>query len=230
MEASHSGATDNVGDPTFDRLIKKYAAGAPIPSSVCDRRTIHSVLELPRSSEASAASADVMMGSVIPFRPSFPCLCRQVSGVCGAELPGLRSWTASYDELAGDRGPSGGKVQLNLLVCAPYGEYELELSIDSYSKSGSGLERRTSWEVLTGPDGVRLSGQLTVASTFGKRVAIFFFALATNESPFFVLPTVRGAGAHDRGGTSCLASDAGVPVDWTRAPGRAQRPQQEIVA
>lgn len=81
---------------------------------------------------------------------------RQVTGSCGSELSAPRSWTAVYDEQAGGVRPAGGKVQLNLLLCAPYGDYELVLYTESYSDAGSTLQQRTSWEVLDGHDEVGL--------------------------------------------------------------------------
>lgn len=50
------------------------------------------------------------------------------------------------------------RVQLNLLVCSPFGEYEVDLDIQSFSDEGSTLEQRTSWQVKNGPDEV-LTGE-----------------------------------------------------------------------
>ena len=46
------------------------------------------------------------------------------------------------------------RVQLNLFVCCPFGEYELELDVESYG-SGSIRQQRTSWEIENGADEVR---------------------------------------------------------------------------
>lgn len=46
------------------------------------------------------------------------------------------------------------RVQLNLYLCPPFGEYELDMEIDSYSDEGLTLQQRTSWLVKNGPDQV----------------------------------------------------------------------------
>lgn len=48
------------------------------------------------------------------------------------------------------------RVQLNLYVCAPFGEYELVMDIDSYSGPSSTLQQRTSWLIKNGPDQVHI--------------------------------------------------------------------------
>lgn len=45
-------------------------------------------------------------------------------------------------------------MQLNLYVCSPFGEYELDMDIDSHSDEGSTLQQRTSWLIKNGPDQV----------------------------------------------------------------------------
>lgn len=45
-------------------------------------------------------------------------------------------------------------MQLNLFLCCPFGNYELELVVESFSDEGSELEQRTSWEIENGPDEV----------------------------------------------------------------------------
>ena len=47
-----------------------------------------------------------------------------------------------------------GRVQLNLFLCCPFGDYELELVVESFSDEGSELQQRTSWEIENGPDEV----------------------------------------------------------------------------
>lgn len=46
-------------------------------------------------------------------------------------------------------------MQLNLLLCAPFGEYELELETDSFSDDTFVFQGRTSWSILNGYDEVR---------------------------------------------------------------------------
>lgn len=46
------------------------------------------------------------------------------------------------------------RVQLSLIVCSPFGEYEIDLDILSFSDENSTLERRTSWLIKTGVDEV----------------------------------------------------------------------------
>ena len=46
------------------------------------------------------------------------------------------------------------RLQLNLLVCAPFGAYELGMDIESFSYEGSTREQRTSWLIKNGLDQV----------------------------------------------------------------------------
>ena len=46
------------------------------------------------------------------------------------------------------------RVQLNLFVCCPFGNYEIDLDVDSYSDEGSTLQQRTAWEIENGYDEV----------------------------------------------------------------------------
>lgn len=85
----------------------------------------------------------------------------QVSGPCGTAISAdtAKSWTESYDIDDGDAGPdSSGRVQLNIFVCAPFGDYEIELQVASYSKAGSMLQKRTAWEIEKGKEEVLLVG------------------------------------------------------------------------
>eukprot|EP00904_Undaria_pinnatifida_P008999 jgi/Undpi1/5229/HiC_scaffold_2.g00511.m1 len=87
-----------------------------------------------------------------------PWHCRQTTGPCGAEEDDLLSWEVSYDgssENSEDDPPTAGnsgRVQLNLYVCCPFGEYEIDLDVESYSDEGSTLQQRTAWEIENGPD------------------------------------------------------------------------------
>lgn len=40
-------------------------------------------------------------------------------------------------------------------LCSPFGEYELELDVKSYSEEDSKLEKRVSWAITDGFSGVR---------------------------------------------------------------------------
>lgn len=82
-----------------------------------------------------------------------PSKCRQLSGECGVPESDLQTWTATFDKLARGDETSGGRSQLNLWVCAPFGDYELEIETDSFSEGTTASEGRTSWEILRG-DGV----------------------------------------------------------------------------
>ena len=53
----------------------------------------------------------------------------------------------------GDDPTDGTSVQLNLFICSPFGEYELELDIKSENDAGT-TNKRVSWEVENGPDEV----------------------------------------------------------------------------
>lgn len=88
--------------------------------------------------------------------PKFIMRWRQITGPCGAALPEseLLFEETFYDSTAGDSPPntSAGRVQLNLFLCCPFGDYELDLIVESFSDEGSDLEQRTSWEIENGPD------------------------------------------------------------------------------
>eukprot|EP00904_Undaria_pinnatifida_P009040 jgi/Undpi1/5266/HiC_scaffold_2.g00547.m1 len=92
--------------------------------------------------------------------PKFTLRWRQIAGPCGEVIntSSLAPWEASYDGsalTAEDDTPSegdSGRVQLSLFVCSPFGEYEIDLEILSFSDENSTLERRTSWLIKTGVD------------------------------------------------------------------------------
>lgn len=117
---------------------------------------------IPSAPIASRNSPRVVPDKVTsPFSPPFatPChpsppRCRQLTGECGVEISDLRVWTATYNEPAESEGSPVGRTQLNLLMCAPFGEYELELDTESYSDAASSTQGRTSWEILNGVDEV----------------------------------------------------------------------------
>lgn len=64
------------------------------------------------------------------------------------------------------------RVQLNLFVCCPFGEYELDLVVESTS-SGTIRQQRTSWEIENGPDEVRL----TSTATQRNQLQYYYFAV-----------------------------------------------------
>lgn len=53
-------------------------------------------------------------------------------------------------------GSSDDSAILTLLICAPFGEYELELGTNSFSDGTSGTQQHTSWEILNGLDEVTM--------------------------------------------------------------------------
>lgn len=80
---------------------------------------------------------------------------RQLTGPCGVPVANPMSWTETYDATKGDKKPnSDGRVQLNLFVCAPFGEYEIELDVKSFTGDRPGLQERTAWELENGEDEV----------------------------------------------------------------------------
>lgn len=89
----------------------------------------------------------------VSHRPLAPPECRQLSGECGIPESDLQTWTATFDKLARGGETSGGRSQLNLWVCAPFGDYELEIETDSFSEGTTASAGRTSWEIVRG-DGV----------------------------------------------------------------------------
>ncbi|CAM9274851.1 unnamed protein product [Laminaria digitata] len=82
----------------------------------------------------------------------------QVTGACGAPVDDPATWEVSYDgstDDAEDESPlptNAGRVQLNLFVCCPFGDYEIDLDVESFSDEGSTREQRTAWEIENGPD------------------------------------------------------------------------------
>lgn len=48
------------------------------------------------------------------------------------------------------------RVQLNLFLCCPFGDYEIDLVVESFSDEGSALQQRTAWEIENGPDEVKI--------------------------------------------------------------------------
>lgn len=91
-----------------------------------------------------------------PLRPFLVPWCyRQLTGECSALASDLQTWTAVFDESSGEEGHSEEGSLLTLSMCAPFGEYELELQTDSYSSSASGMQEHTSWKILNGSDEVR---------------------------------------------------------------------------
>eukprot|EP00904_Undaria_pinnatifida_P009002 jgi/Undpi1/5231/HiC_scaffold_2.g00512.m2 len=84
--------------------------------------------------------------------PKITMRWRQISGECGAPVSDPMEWEESYDVGNGDTPPDEGRVQLNIFVCAPFGHYEIDLDVASYSDEGSTLQQRTAWEIENGPD------------------------------------------------------------------------------
>lgn len=81
---------------------------------------------------------------------------RQLTGPCGKQASDPKYWTATYDSSKNDRRPSrDGKVELELLVCCPYGQYELVLDVKSHNDKGGKPDKGIGWRIETGRDGVR---------------------------------------------------------------------------
>lgn len=79
---------------------------------------------------------------------------RQLTGPCGQAVTGAKYWSAKYDSSSRDHRPSrDGKVELELLVCCPYGQYELELDVTSYCDKDE-KQKRIAWRIENGYDGV----------------------------------------------------------------------------
>lgn len=120
-----------------------------------------------------------MRGSPCPL-PVLPPRCyRQLTGECGSFAEDLRTWTAVFDEVIRDEVSPDDTALLTLSICAPFGEYELELETDSYSSPTSDMKARTSWEILNGSDEVMVETwlaemlppeQLVWSSIFAWRV------------------------------------------------------------
>ena len=68
------------------------------------------------------------------------------------------------------------RVQLSLYVCSPFGEYELDMDIDSYSDESSTLQQRTSWLIKNGHDQV-FTQEVNVLESRSRTVCIFDFRL-----------------------------------------------------
>lgn len=91
-----------------------------------------------------------------PVLPHIPWCFRQLTGECGAWASDLQTWTAVFDEFAGGEENFLDRSLLILSICAPFGDYELELQTESYSDAAFGMQGRTSWEILNGADEVMM--------------------------------------------------------------------------
>lgn len=69
----------------------------------------------------------------------------------------LKTWTGTFEKSTRAGVAFGERSQLNLWVCAPFGEYELELESDSYSEGKDAGGRHTAWQILNGDDEVMVS-------------------------------------------------------------------------
>ena len=81
----------------------------------------------------------------------YSLLCTSICGISNfadesvVALLLLQCWRISF---------ISGRVQLNLFLCCPFGQYELDLVVESFSDEGSDLQQRTAWEIENGPDEV----------------------------------------------------------------------------
>lgn len=73
------------------------------------------------------------------------------------------------------------RVQLNGFVCAPFGNYEIELDVTSYSDAGSTMQQRTAWEIENGPDEVRHVGVLGEGHSKWRGLSWLMFARASRR-------------------------------------------------
>lgn len=80
---------------------------------------------------------------------------RQLTGVCGPLLV-PNNWTASYEASENDQALADQVMafQLNLLVCAPFGDYELELVADTHVEETAPSRPPTFVTVVDGNDEV----------------------------------------------------------------------------
>lgn len=46
-------------------------------------------------------------------------------------------------------------MELELLVCSPFGQYELELDVESYNDKHGKPDKRVTWQIEDGHNGVR---------------------------------------------------------------------------
>eukprot|EP00903_Cladosiphon_okamuranus_P020283 g18613.t1 len=71
----------------------------------------------------------------------------QVAGECGEK--DFTPYSESF-EYKGDRG-GGNKLQMDMYICAPFGEYELEIEVKSTNGDGKPLAK-VAWEIEYGPN------------------------------------------------------------------------------
>lgn len=106
--------------------------------------------------------------------PSFSFVCtwffvrrgnRQLNGPCGAFVPPEErfEYAGFYDVFRGDEPPSnGGRVQLDMNLCCPFGDYELTMVVNSTLGTNPRFEARSAFEVENGPDEVRYMAVLKI--------------------------------------------------------------------
>lgn len=84
-----------------------------------------------------------------------PCLCRQVADECGNPLPdGAARLDETMEYNAAVDGDVTGRLQMDMYVCAPFGYYELEVTVKS--TNGNKPMEKVAWEIEYGADEVRL--------------------------------------------------------------------------
>ena len=64
------------------------------------------------------------------------------------------------------------RVQLNLFLCCPFGDYEIDLIVESYSDEGSELQQRTAWEIENGSDEVLPHSSVTNKSKRKQKASL----------------------------------------------------------
>lgn len=80
--------------------------------------------------------------------------CRQVAGECGEA--DFTPYNRTMEFRAGDVPVTENRVQMDMYICAPFGEYELEIQVRSTNgKDDDPTMEKVAWEVEFGPDEVR---------------------------------------------------------------------------
>lgn len=113
---------------------------------------------------------------------------RQLTDACWKDVTNSKTWTGFYDVEGGDIEPNHeGRVQLSIFVCAPFGEYELMLDVNSYTEDpDSRLQQRTAWTLENGDEEV-----LPCSNTYGTHLHLF--ALPKRLPLYFRFPNTKGA-------------------------------------
>lgn len=81
-----------------------------------------------------------------------PSTFRQISDECGG--PDFTPYSATMEYNGNENGDiAGNRLQTDMYICAPWGNYELEIVVKS--TNGNNDMEKIAWEVEYGPDEVR---------------------------------------------------------------------------